>query len=273
MNDYIHLIIEANLEKMTEVEKIIAQYFLDEKPSLGIQELSKELNVSNSSITRFCKKIGLANYKELVYLYKNSVSTVPKEQVDSSLDYIKLNYGLMVKTACERLKLSEITKAAMLIQGSRIIHFWGLGYNAFAGEDFKFKFSRLGKVVNIIKDKQSIHLAAHSVQSGDLVIISTLSGNSHAMIEAMNVLKTKKVNVVLITANQETELKQYATVVCLTSAMDKLDTGIISPQIPVLLTVDAIYSEILTMYHEDILKSWVKSEQILKEEKWDKGYE
>ncbi|MGX6961409.1 MurR/RpiR family transcriptional regulator [Vagococcus xieshaowenii] len=273
MNDYIDLIIGANFEKLTEVEKIIAQYFLDQKPALGIQELSKKLNVSNSSITRFCKKIGLSNYKELVYLYKNSVSSVDKELVESSLGYINLNYGLIIKAACERLSISEIKKAAMLIQGSRIIHFWGLGYNAFAGEDFKFKFSRLGKVVNIIKDKQSINMAAHSVQSGDLVVISTLSGNSQSMIEAVNVLKTKKVNVVLITANNATELKDFATVVCVTSAMDKRDTGIISPQIPVLLTIDAIYSEILTMYHEDILKSWVKSEQILKEEKWMKDYE
>lgn len=149
------MIIQANEKKFTDVERVIAQYFLDGNKELGIQELAKKLSVSNSSITRFCKKIGLANYKELIYLYKYS-SKGSKKQSDSSISYVNLNYSLLLNDIIEKLDKDEVKKAALMIDAGRIIHYWGTGYNAFCGEDFEFKFSRLGKVVNVIKDEHRL---------------------------------------------------------------------------------------------------------------------
>ncbi|MEG1370609.1 MAG: MurR/RpiR family transcriptional regulator, partial [Carnobacterium sp.] len=113
MESYIELTIQANEKKFTDVEKIIAQYFLDGNKELGIQELAKELSVSNSSITRFCKKIGLANYKELIYLYKYSSKDKQKE-ADSSISYVNQNYSLLLNDIIEKLNRDEVKKAALM---------------------------------------------------------------------------------------------------------------------------------------------------------------
>ena len=66
------ILLRINLAKVnfTYVEETIAQYFTDGRKPLTIHELARELSISSSSITRFCKKIGLNNFKELMYLYE-----------------------------------------------------------------------------------------------------------------------------------------------------------------------------------------------------------
>ncbi|ALS00965.1 DNA-binding protein [Enterococcus silesiacus] len=263
MESYIELIIQANEKKFTDVERVIAQYFLAGNKELGIQELAKELSVSNSSITRFCKKIGLANYKELIYLYKYS-SKGSKKQADSSIGYVNLNYSLLLNDIIEKLDKDEVKKAALMIDGGRLIHYWGTGYNAFCGEDFQFKFSRLGKIVNVIKDEHSIVMMAHGVQQGDLVVLSSISGDNEAVQEAVRIVSEKNAKVIVITANEKSPYKEFSEAFCLTSSMGKKDMGGISPQIPVLTVIDILYTEILAMYHEDTIRSWIKSEVILK---------
>lgn len=263
MESYIELIIQANEKKFTDVERVIAHYFLDGNKELGIQELAQKLSVSNSSITRFCKKIGLANYKELIYLYKYS-SKGTKKRTDSSINYVNLNYSLLLNDIIEKLDKEQVKKAALMIDKGRIIHYWGTGYNAFCGEDFQFKFSRLGKIVNVIKDEHSIAMMAHGVQSGDLVIMSSISGDNETILEAIRVVSEKNAKVIVITANEKSPYKKLSEAFCLTSSMGKKDMGGISPQIPVLTVIDILYTEILAMYHEDTIKSWIKSEVILK---------
>lgn len=263
MESYIELIIQANEKKFTDVERVIAQYFLAGNKELGIQALAKELSVSNSSITRFCKKIGLANYKELIYLYKYS-SKGNKKQADSSISYVNLNYSLLLNDIIEKLDKDEVKKAALMIDRGRLIHYWGTGYNAFCGEDFQFKFSRLGKIVNVIKDEHSIVMMAHGVQQGDLVVLSSISGDNEAVQEAVRIVSEKNAKVIVITANEKSPYKEFAEAFCLTSSMGKKDMGGISPQIPVLTVIDILYTEILAMYHEDTIRSWIKSEVILK---------
>lgn len=263
MESYIELIIQANQKKFTDVERVIAEYFLNGNKELGIQVLAKKLSVSNSSITRFCKKIGLANYKELIYLYKYS-NKGAKKQSDSSISYVNLNYSLLLNDIIEKLDKEEVKKAALMIDGGRIIHFWGTGYNAFCGEDFQFKFSRLGKIINVIKDEHSIAMMAHGVQQGDLVVVSSISGDNQTVQEAVKIVFEKKAKVIVITANEKSSYQAFSDAFCLTSSMGKKDMGSISPQIPVLTVIDILYTEILAMYHEDTIKSWIKSEVILK---------
>ena len=83
------ILLRINLAKVnfTYVEETIAQYFTDGKPPLTIHELARELSISSSSITRFCKKIGLNNFKELIYLYEQHLNMQNAPQISNiSLD-------------------------------------------------------------------------------------------------------------------------------------------------------------------------------------------
>lgn len=74
MPEDIFILIESCRLNFTAVEQVIADYHLSKQPAMTIDKLSAHLAVSKASITRFCKKIGLSNYKELVFLYKLSLN-------------------------------------------------------------------------------------------------------------------------------------------------------------------------------------------------------
>ena len=57
MESYIELTIQANEKKFTDVEKIIAQYFLDGNKELGIQELAKASAFLTLLLHDFVKKL------------------------------------------------------------------------------------------------------------------------------------------------------------------------------------------------------------------------
>ena len=67
MKEDIFILIESHRLELTYVEEIIANYFISKKAPLNIDKLAQTLAVSKASITRFCKKIGLDNYKELMF--------------------------------------------------------------------------------------------------------------------------------------------------------------------------------------------------------------
>ncbi len=73
MKEDIFILIESHRLELTYVEEIIANYFISKKAPLNIDKLAQTLAVSKASITRFCKKIGLDNYKELMFLYNLSL--------------------------------------------------------------------------------------------------------------------------------------------------------------------------------------------------------
>ena len=66
-------LIESKYEELTDVEKVIADYFLDtEDTELTSKDVSKKLYTSEAALTRFAKKLGLAGYREFVYRFKFS---------------------------------------------------------------------------------------------------------------------------------------------------------------------------------------------------------
>ncbi len=77
MNKDIGLLFEYARSKFTATDNKIADYFLARQPVKTIEELAVDIGVSTASITRFCRKIGLNNLKELLFLYQ--------EQLDSKI--------------------------------------------------------------------------------------------------------------------------------------------------------------------------------------------
>ena len=66
-------LIESKYEELTEVEKIIAEYFLEtEDTDLTSKTVSNKLFISEAALTRFAKKLNLSGYREFVYKYQSS---------------------------------------------------------------------------------------------------------------------------------------------------------------------------------------------------------
>ena len=70
-------IIENNLDKMTDLEKEIAQYFLKSQnisDDLSSFRVSQHLHISQAALTRFAKKCGFIGYREFKFQYQQQIS-------------------------------------------------------------------------------------------------------------------------------------------------------------------------------------------------------
>lgn len=260
--DDLFLLIESKRNELTNVEQTIADYFLAKRPAISISKLAHKTSVSPSSITRFSKKIGLNNYKELIFLYELTMSEQTK---DASLisTPVTASYHALATRSDAAYRSEAVERFCELICQTRIIMFWGLGFNSFAGHDFEFKFARLGKLIQIYSDQHSIALAANSLRKNDLVLISSLAGRNPDMIKAVKRGHKKGALFLLITTNEESPIIDYCEETIYAADFSPGESlGNISPQIPILIQLDIIYSKYIQI-HKRTAGKWVQSEVIL----------
>src|SRR5699024_11355381 len=88
-NSDLFLIIESSKLKFTAADEQIADYFLNGKPPLKQSALAQKINVSSASVTRFSKKLGFENYKELMYFYRKKLENYSDDSssVTSNLQF------------------------------------------------------------------------------------------------------------------------------------------------------------------------------------------
>ncbi|WEM44526.1 MurR/RpiR family transcriptional regulator (plasmid) [Photobacterium sp. DA100] len=257
------LLFEYARLKFTNTDQKIADYFLALNPTKNIEELAAEIGVSTASITRFCKKLGLNNFKEFLYLYQNQLDSENPEFTETRT--LQNEYFEMLQQFDQCLIQDDIDVFCELIHKHRVIYVFGLGYSAFAAHDLKFRLTRLGKCVEIVHDNDSIEMISSIIGEGELVLLLSLKGNNNRMVQSAKRMKEKGVKLLCITANESSRLLDYADNTLLTvSLKGEESTGMISGQLPMLIAFDHIYFRYVSLYRDSIQK-WVRTEQSFEE--------
>ena len=242
MPEDIFILIESCRLNFTAVEQVIADYHLSKQPAMTIDKLSAHLAVSKASIT-------LSLNQETTDLSVSSKITAAYHSLATRSDS---HYSQAVIDAfCERL------------HQHRIIHFFGKGFNSYAGADFQFKFSRVGKYVRVIADENSILMSANFANQDELIMVASLRGDDEELLKAMKIAKQRQVPILLITSNRYSQLVAHADVTLIAASLTKEEAlGNISPQIPILIQLDMVYERYIHLY-ADAVSQWLASEQIL----------
>lgn len=201
-------------DELTSSEKYINRYILDNMESvvkMSITKLSLTTFVSIGTITNYSKKLGLNGWKELVFTIKEILEAEKnklEKTNESVIDDIK-------HEVMETISLnSEITynKICNFMIKANQICFFGLGLSSKVFDAIKnnFKYLLETKVV-FIDDHVVMNKLANHLGANDVVIFLTQSGRHEVLKIISAKLKTKNVNVVLITNNKESEVIANAT--------------------------------------------------------------
>nr|WP_286168737.1 MurR/RpiR family transcriptional regulator [Roseburia sp. 1XD42-34] len=259
INTDLFLLIESSRLKFTVVDEQICAYFLEGNPPLKQSSIAHKINVSTASITRFCQKIGFENYKEFIFTYRNTLEelTIDKNNVTHNL---KFRYKELINNIDENLDIQDIQTVCEYIYRHKIIHVYGLGLSAIAGADFKFRFTRIGKFVEVVQDHNSIEMISSLLNKDNLVIYLSLRAKNQYVLDSLLQLQQQGTSIIMITSNQSPEIRKLANVTLLTSTLKNTnEVGQISVQIPLLIIIDMIYSQYISMYRENISK-WIHTE-------------
>ncbi len=239
--------IRSKYQEMTNVERIIADYFLNTPSLENIDpgQIASSLFVSKASLSRFAQKLGFNGFREFIYQYK--LDSNARSQMDSlhSADRrVCENYAFILSQAQKSINNRSLEKAVALIYNSKRILIYGDGLSGYAAGEFMIRFKRLGFPVEAYTNDFMMQTNSAIVQSTTLVVGISLSGNTKNTMLGLKKAHDNGAKTLLITSCHEKKYKFDA--ILYAAALPHMNTGMyISPQFPILLIIDLLFNRIV----------------------------
>jgi RpiR family transcriptional regulator, murPQ operon repressor len=202
----------GELEGMSRNERRIAQEILNspaEITSISSQALAQRCDVSQSSIIKFCQKIGLSGFPALKIALSAEVARNEKAQQihgdifsDDSLGAVaKKVFDSKVSALSETMKLNsndELEAAVSLLERANRVIILGVGGSALIANDLSIKLTKFGKAV-VHGGDSHIQLAnLASLTRDDLLVAISYSGKTKEVIVAVEYAQAQAIPVVFL---------------------------------------------------------------------------
>lgn len=257
-------IIESNYDNFTNVEKNIAEFFIQNKKKLDFsaKKVSGQLFVSEASLSRFAKKCGFRGYREFIYQYEGTF--VEKSESITGNTRLVLNaYQELLNKTYSLVDEGQIARISRLLSHAARVFVCGMGSSGLAAKEMKLRFMRIGVDIDSIGDSDLMRMQAVFQNQTCLVFGVSISGEKEEVLYLLREAHKREARTVIVTAKNKEGVDKYCDEVVLLPSLKHLNHGnAISPQFPVLVMLDIIYSYFLEhntyekeTYHDSTLKA------------------
>lgn len=240
--------------ELTSVERSIADFFLDNSELIDFssKNIAGKLYVSEASLSRFAKKCGYKGFREFIYNYECEFKRQQTINIDDLSQKVISTYHNILDQSAPLLNGQQMNRIAVMLSGCKHVYTYGIGGSGIAAREFKLRFMRIGIAVESVTDSHLMHMTSALLNQDSLVIAFSVSGTTPSLLSGLSVARDCGAKIVLITANQSSELTELCDEVLVTASLDRLQAGLeISPQFPILVVVDVFFNYYLnTSYYE-----------------------
>lgn len=207
------------------VETVFAMRSFDDETSL--KEISGEAGVSEAMVVKIAKKLGFAGYREFrnAVTQYNRLPTAEMHQElspeDTSREIVQKVFRTSIQALEETLAIMDIEafdRAADLIYRARQRDFYGVGGSAQIARDVAHKFLRIGVRSSVYDDSHMMLMSAALLGPDDVAIGFSHSGNTVAVIEAIQLARRNGARTIAITNYNASPLAQHADIVLCSTA-------------------------------------------------------
>lgn len=237
-------IIESNYDNFTTVEKNIAEFFIknQKKIDLSAKAVAERLYVSEASLSRFAKKCGYRGYREFVYQYEQTF--VEKQESITGNSRAVLNaYQELLNKTYSLMDEAQVGRIARYLSRAERVFACGKGSSGFAADEMELRFMRIGVDINAINDNDIMRMQTVFRDKRSLIFGISISGERSEVMYFLKESHKRGAKTVLITAHNRPELDEFCDEVVLIPSLKHLNYGnVISPQFPILVMIDIIYS-------------------------------
>ncbi|WP_071460880.1 MurR/RpiR family transcriptional regulator [Bacillus massilinigeriensis] len=248
--------IEKDLNHLSDAERIIGQYIIENHefiPNMTTKDLSHKTGVSEASVVRFCKSIGIGSFKLFkIELVKHNTMTQSNltdfsilQKKDAPYDlFHKVTYAnkSAIESSLSSLDRKELEKAAEAIQHASRLVFFGVGGSATAAYDAYYKFTRLGFHCNMDHDFHFMLSLIPYLKRNDILFAISTSGKTKDVLELAKFAKSKGIIVIAITNLDKSPLHKLASIRLCTPVVEQdFRVGTLSSRMTQLNIIDALY--------------------------------
>lgn len=243
-------LIESNRHKLTKGESMIATYIINNITNVHnntISEMADNINVSESMITRFCKKLDIGSYSKLRFMAKESAigTRLHNKMETNALIEVKHDY-VNVLNNLETLNESlDIQKLKDQVQDSKQLFLYGLDEISNAVELLKYKLMQQGISTDAFSNNYEIEMSTHILQSDAVVVGFSLSGYDKEIIKVMEHADYKGCLKIGVTSQQDSPLAKISdATLFLPSTGNPEDVASSISEVSILYLLEALFKEI-----------------------------
>ena len=244
-------------------------------PHTAIARLAAAAGVSESTITRFAKKMGydslqafkVALAEELTegtnrYIINRNIQAAESAR-DTGRKLLDANIGTLEKSL-QLLPDGLIERCADWIREAPRLRFIGLGNSGFVARDAAYKFYRIGMDSMGLDNSHEMIIMASLVRPDDVILAVSHSGNSNEVRQTQGLAKKNGAKVILVTANRQAAMKAYADECVIYEAKESLlETGSITVKIAQFFLLDLIYTQVVKVMSDRAIENKQKTAQAL----------
>lgn len=207
---------------------------------LSITEFAELANVAESTLLRFCRKLGLHGYSEFRMLLAQSDNEYSGDANDFALD-IMSRMTKALNSTYELLDLSDMEKAVTLLLNAKHIYCFGSGNSGVAAEELRNKLLRFGIHAYYLADNHFQTIAASTLSDEDVLVLFSVSGSTKDMIGIAQIARRNGTKLIVITNYLRSPLSSYADIVLYVVAKTApLNAGSLISKISQLYIVDVL---------------------------------
>ena len=212
--------------------------------SFSASDLSKQYNISQSTITRFCQKIGYDGYNEFKFdVFRSGKQGNSSKDNLSTLDaYIKL-----IEILKSSIDYQQLNQFASDIVNAESIIILGMHKSALPAKLLQYNLYKYGKKANFIDYEDNVNDFQQLINQDDMVIIYTNRGIVLGSINTTLKDMSKKLsfNLSIITMNDKLSIKKYTNnYIWLPSTINQGFQNYLENQVIFFIYTDILTSEI-----------------------------
>lgn len=237
-------IIESNYNNFTMVEKNIADFFIHnhEKMDFSAKTVAAKLFVSEASLSRFAKKCGYRGYREFVYQYEETL-VEKKESMTGNTRMVLNAYQELLNKTYSLVDEEQIGRIGKYLNQAERVFVCGKGSSGLAASEMELRFMRIGVDIDSLQDSDRMRMQAVFQDKRCLVFGISISGETEGVRNLLREAHKRGAKTVMITAQNKDSYAEYCSEVLLLPSLRHLNHGnVISPQFPILVMLDLIYS-------------------------------
>ncbi len=267
----------ASLDSFFESERKIGTYIMQHPSAvvdMTVGELAQACKVSDASVSRFCKKIGMKGFHHLKI-------TLAKEISEKGNDEEKISNHISVNDIKQSLKnilankVTEITQTVSMMDTEQLheilnklhtaktVQFFAVGNTIPVAIDGAFKLNQIGipAVSGTIWETQIGY--TYNMTADDVVIAISNSGESTAVLRALEAAKSAGATTISITNSEKSSAAQLSDYHITTATREKLFLdGYCFSRVSATTVIEILYI-FLTSMRKDAYKSIVRHEQAI----------
>ncbi|GIO21657.1 MurR/RpiR family transcriptional regulator [Oceanobacillus sp. J11TS1] len=263
--------ISERLPQFSKTEQKISAYILKHAeliPNMTTKELANKADVSEASVIRFSKTIGIGSFKTFKIALAQELAVQEAYITDFSILQKKDSpYEMLQKVVhvnknaieliMESLDKKQLDDAVMALKNARKIIFYGVGGSSIAAMDALYKFTKLGFQVEFNLDFHYMLSKIPHLNSEDVFVAISMSGRTNDVLDLARLSQEKGARVIAITNINKSPLYREADIRLATPHVEQdFRIGSITSRMTQLTIVDSLYISIFNIIGENVLDEY-----------------